>query len=324
MKAAFITFRWLFGLLLLLVFVGLLPDARLIYAHEALIGERKMVAPACWLSLHYYFRSPWLVDATVATCSILSLQLAVGYKRRMAAGLLLYLYYSLVLCNGLFSIPSEPFVAVMLAVVALAPPGEGANDSRQANWQLPPALVSATWYAGGILYFVSGAGKLLTSPAWRAGEALGCILTSTVTRPLAAEVLEALPRWVLRDATWGTLAIELGFLPLALWPRARLWLWLASTTMHGIILVTLDVTQVSLAMLLFHGLLALAFVRGPPAKGQSCPTGPSGRVRTGGRVLAQAITQCHLDRVRQSGCRARAEDHEAQASAAEHGVCDPG
>jgi hypothetical protein len=151
--------------------------------------------------------------------------------------------------------------------------------------------VSATWYAGGILYFVSGAGKLLTSPAWRAGEALGCILTSTVTRPLAAEVLEALPRWVLRDATWGTLAIELGFLPLALWPRARLWLWLASTTMHGIILVTLDVTQVSLAMLLFHGLLALAFVRGPPAKGNLVLQGPANA--TGSRP-ARDNRQIHL------------------------------
>lgn len=267
MRGSFITFRWLLGFLLLLVFVNLLPDARLIYAHEALIGERKMVAPDCWLSLHYYVRAPWLVDATVAACSILSFQLAVGYKRRMAACLLLYLYYSLVLCNGLFSIPSEPFIAVMLTVVALAPPGEGANDSRRANWHLPPALVSATWYAGGILYFVSGAGKLLTSPAWRSGEALSLILTSTVTRPFAAEMLETLPPWVPRGATCGTLAIELGFLPLALWPRARPWLWLASTTMHGIILISLDVTQVSFGMLLFHGLLAIAFVRGASGEG---------------------------------------------------------
>ncbi len=301
MRAAFIAFRWLFGLLLLFTFVGLLPDARLIYAHEALIGERKMVAPACWLSLHYYFRSPWLVEATVAISSILSLLLAIGYTRRITAGVLLYLYYSLVLCNGLFSIPSEPFIAIMLAVVALAPPGEVASHSRQANWQLPPALVNATWYAAGILYLVSGADKLLTSPTWRAGEALGCILTSSVTRPIAAEMLEALPRWVLRHATWGTLALEIGFLPMALWPRARPWLWASCAMMHVIILITLDVTQVSLAMLLFQGLLAIAFVRRPSAEGQSCPVERS-------PIAHQSVppNQCLSKQSRSKQSRARA------------------
>jgi hypothetical protein len=249
-------------LLLLFVFVGLLPDARLIYAHEELIGAREMLVPACWLSLHYYFRSPWLVDATIVACIVLSFQLAVGYKQQIAAGVLLYLYYSLVLCNGLFSIPSEPFVAIMLAVVAFAPPGERTNASRTQSRHVPRSLVSAAWLAGGVLYFVSGAGKVMTSPAWANGDALGYILTSTVTRPFVSGTLEALPSWVMRGATWGTLAIELGFLPLALWPRARAWLWLASTGMHFIILIALDVTQVSLTMLLFHGLLATSFLDG--------------------------------------------------------------
>jgi predicted DCC family thiol-disulfide oxidoreductase YuxK len=66
------------------------------------------------------------------------------------------------------------------------------------------------------------------------------------------EGLLALPEAALMTLTWGTLAVELLFAPLALWGRSRPWIWLALVLMHLGLLTVVDFADLSLGMLMLH------------------------------------------------------------------------
>ena len=74
-------------------------------------------------------------------------------------------------------------------------------------------------------YSYGGATKLV-SPSWLDGTALARVLANPLARPggLRLLLLE-LPDVVLRVATWGALAFELGFVLLALSRRLRPFAW---------------------------------------------------------------------------------------------------
>jgi hypothetical protein len=52
--------------------------------------------------------------------------------------------------------------------------------------------------------------------------------------------------------TWNALALEICFLPLALWRRARPLVWLAMVVMHVSILAVVSFTDLSAGMLMVH------------------------------------------------------------------------
>jgi hypothetical protein len=52
--------------------------------------------------------------------------------------------------------------------------------------------------------------------------------------------------------SYGALALELLFLPLALIPRLRPWLWLALLGMHLGLIALIDFADLSFGMVVFH------------------------------------------------------------------------
>ena len=62
----------------------------------------------------------------------------------------------------------------------------------------------------------------------------------------------ALPDLVLRFATWGSLAAELLFAPLALFRRLRPALWFALLAMHLSLMLVIDFADLSLGMVVLH------------------------------------------------------------------------
>jgi predicted DCC family thiol-disulfide oxidoreductase YuxK len=53
-------------------------------------------------------------------------------------------------------------------------------------------------------------------------------------------------------ATWGVLAAELLFAPLALWKKSRPWIWLTMIVLHLGIVLMVDFADLSVGMLMIH------------------------------------------------------------------------
>ena len=101
-------------------------------------------------------------------------------------------------------------------------------------------------------YSYSGYTKLV-SPSWVDGSAIARILDSPLARPsFVRDLALALPTPVLQLMTWGGLALELLFAPLALVRRVRPWLWLAMLGLHLNLMVLIDFADLSFGMVILH------------------------------------------------------------------------
>jgi len=66
------------------------------------------------------------------------------------------------------------------------------------------------------------------------------------------DLLLSLPEWVLHLKTWGALALEIAFAPLALIPRFRPWIWGLMLMMHFALMAVVDFADLSLGMVMLH------------------------------------------------------------------------
>jgi hypothetical protein len=101
-------------------------------------------------------------------------------------------------------------------------------------------------------YTYSGAMKM-TSPSWCDGSALERILSNPLARPGNLRLcLVALPPAALKSATWGSLGLEIAFAPLALFQRARPWIWSAMLCLHLGLLLLISFPDLTAGMVLLH------------------------------------------------------------------------
>jgi hypothetical protein len=110
------------------------------------------------------------------------------------------------------------------------------------------------WTVTALGYGFSALTKVL-SPSWANGAAIPLILGSPVGHPAVSHVVAALPAWMGVALTYGTIALEASYVPLAFVPRARPWLWLATMLLHAGLVVSVDIQDISLGMLAFHAAL---------------------------------------------------------------------
>jgi len=117
---------------------------------------------------------------------------------------------------------------------------------------MPDGIFAVAWILMALGYTYSGVTKLV-SPSWRDGTALAYVLDNPLARPsILRDVVLSLPPVLLRIATWGALAAELSFAPLALIPRVRSWIWTAMLLMHVSLMALLDFADLSLGMLMLQ------------------------------------------------------------------------
>ena len=120
------------------------------------------------------------------------------------------------------------------------------------GWQFSRPLQTAAWFLLAAGYSFSGYTKLV-SPSWLDGTALMRVLESPLARPgFLRDAVLALPVPLLRWMGYGALALELLFLPLALVPRLRPWLWSAMLGMHLGLIALIDFADLSFGMMVFH------------------------------------------------------------------------
>jgi predicted DCC family thiol-disulfide oxidoreductase YuxK len=160
--------------------------------------------------------------------------------------------------NPLISNPSMPYVGFMLLAhlfVPAAPYGSVLARGRldpDGRWLFPRGVFLAAWVVLALSYSYSGYTKLL-SPSWVAGDNIAYVLQNPLARPwLLRDFLLWIPPIFLTVLTWTVLCVELAFAPVALWSRARPWIWLAMLSIQFGFLFLLNFADLTIGMLLFH------------------------------------------------------------------------
>lgn len=252
-------FRVLFATYLLVHLACLVPHAGELFSSAGVLPEAALSPlSALYPNVLAWFDPPWFVVALLVVGLGASVLLALGRWDRSAALVLAYLWACLLGRNPLIANPSLPYVGWMLVAHACLPPapyGSRAAAGRvdpDGGWRMPPGIYLAAWVALAVGYGYSGVTKLV-SPSWLDGTAIARVLENPLARPgFLREALLGLPEVLLRLMTWGALALELAFAPLALFRRLRPLVWGALLAMHLGLIVLIDFADLSLGMVLVH------------------------------------------------------------------------
>lgn len=197
------------------------------------------IALGLYLAVHFANLVPWGAErfssagaALLAAAVAASVLLALGLRDRWAAVFLGCVWVFLFGRSPLIGTPSLFSIGFLLLVhvcLPAAPYGSLAARGRidPANgWRLPPRLFALTWILLAVGYSYSGLTKL--------------------------DLLDGLPDGLLQTATWAALLLELLFAPLALFRRARPWLWLALLGLQLAPILLLDFADLRLGMVMLH------------------------------------------------------------------------
>ncbi len=251
-------FRVIFGSYLLVHFLGLLPWATEVWSNEGVIPSGSDVPTLMPWNVLQWLDAPAFVFSFISLLGVASVFFLLGSFDRVAAIFLWYGLSCLFGRNPLTLNPSLPFVGWMLLLHAALPTSPfGAWSARRrldprGDWHFPGALFCVAWVLMAAGYTYSGYTKLI-SPSWMDGTALEYVLRNPLARTgLVRDLMLALPSWLLHLMTWGGLAAELLFAPLALIPRLRPWLWLSLLFMHLGLLILIDFADLSLGMVMLH------------------------------------------------------------------------
>jgi len=252
-------FRAIFGTYLFVHFVQLVPWGKEIFSCEGVLPDASS-SPLIFLFPNVFalWDSPPFVSTILIAGAGLSVLFAIGLWDRLAAVLLWYCWACLFGRDPLIANPSLPFVGWMLLAHACLPPAPyGSWDAHRCSdlvgsWKMPRSIFATAWIVMALAYSYSGYTKLV-SPSWVDGSAISRILDNPLARPgFLRETILSLPTWILHLVTWGALALELLFAPLALIPRLRRWLWTLMLVMHLSLLLLINFAELSLGMVMLH------------------------------------------------------------------------
>ncbi len=250
-------FRLILGAYLFVHFASLAPWAPELFSSRGVLPDPHL-SPLIGLfpNLLAVADGPLVTTALVAAAAGAAALLAIGAADRACAVFMFYVLACLYGRNPLIANPSLPYIGwLLLAHAALQPLPMGVGLWRPepvTGWRLSRPLQTAAWLLLAAGYSFSGYMKL-DSPSWLDGTAVVRVLDSPLARPgFLRETLLALPAPVLGGLSYGALALELFFLPLALVPRLRPWLWGALLGMHLSLMALIDFADLSFGMIVFH------------------------------------------------------------------------
>ena len=251
--------RALLGIYLFIHFVHLLPWSQELFSNQGLLPERDLSPlAAVFPGIYALSDAPWFVQSTLGLAAGAALLLAAGWRDKLAALLIWLILASLFVRNPLIANPSLPYVGFMLFAHLFVPPAPyGSATARgrtdpAGNWALPRSVFLAAWVVLALSYTYSGYTKLL-SPSWVAGDNISFVLQNPLARLwLLRDLFLWLPPLFLTLLTWTVLYVELLFAPIALWTRARPWVWLSMLVIQFGFLFLLNFADLTIGMLLFH------------------------------------------------------------------------
>ena len=241
-------------------YVTLLPWAAETYGASGVLADPSAnPLPSPWSS---WIGAPGVATLLIATLALVAVAYAVGLYTR-AAGVALWVgALALWLKNQLTYNPTLPFLGFWFLAQCFLPPNPPLSIDRWLargraieKWQIPADLAKVLWIVTGVAYTYSGYTKLCSS-SWRNGRAVSLLLESPLARSGGlVDAALALPTAISTVAAFAVLSLEVAYLPLALFPRARPYLWLATMAMHASIASTMNIAGISLGMIAFHAML---------------------------------------------------------------------
>ena len=246
-------YRALFGTYLFIHFTALIPWANEVF--ETILPRDASPLLKLFPNILAFadLATPLSVVAAIA-----SIFFAIGLCDRIAAIVLWYALACLFGRNPLIANPSLPFVGWLLLAHAFLPPapfGSWAARNRvdpRGGWHLPRGIFNAAWIVMALGYTYSGYTKRI-SPSWTDGTAFARVLANPLARPsFVRDLMLAAPPVLLTAATYGALALELLYAPLALSRRVRPWIWTAMLLMHLGLMVLIDFADLSFGMVVLH------------------------------------------------------------------------
>ena len=252
-------YRAIFGAYLFIHFAMLIPYATELFSSRGVLPDGN-ASPLFRLFPNVFLLSdlPAFVTGILVIAAACAVLFAIGFRDRLAAIVMWYVLASLFGRNPLIANPSLPFVGWLLLAHACVPPApfgswtaRGRVDPR-GGWTMPSPLFAAAWIVMSLGYSYSGYTKLV-SPSWVDGTAMARVLANPLARPsLVRDLGLASPDFLMQLATWGALALELLYAPLALFRRARPWIWTAMLVMHLGLMVLIDFADLSFGMVVLH------------------------------------------------------------------------
>ena len=250
----FARFRILFGIYLTIHFGQLIPWSAELFSSGGILADASLNP------LHGLFPNPlvWWNHPTTSFfftigLTLLSIAFTLGWQRRIVSLILWFGATALFHRNNLTANPSLAYIGLLLVLCSIIPSGEKWSTAKPVTkWEMPRMIPLCAWVLVATGYMFSGLTKL-ESLSWQDGSAIARLLENPLARawPLRETVL-ALPAGFLKLLTWGSLALELLFLPLCLHPLTRKWAWLAMTGMHLSILLLIDFADLTFGMLMIH------------------------------------------------------------------------
>lgn len=250
-------FRAIFGIYLCTHFAQLVPWGAEMFSNRGAIPEAS-ASPLLYLfpNILAVWDSPLIVGVLLLSGVGFSALFAVGFCDRGAALALWYIWACLLGRNPLISNPSLPYIGLLLlAHVCLlgAPYGSLERRGRPdpgSNWRMAQSIFVVVWILVAIGYTYSGYTKL-DSRSWIDGSAIARVLANPLAREnLLNRALVGLPETALRLITWGALALELSFAPLALFRRTRPYIWGSMMAMHIGLIPLIDFADLSIGMVM--------------------------------------------------------------------------
>jgi len=242
------------GVYLAVHFLHLLPYAGELFGHRGLLPDPGQNLIPLLIPNPLASSLAWMPSAVILLGALSGIGLAFGRLRPLFA-LSGWLVWAWVFGrNNLIINPGIPYVGLLLLVCAILPAGEAFVPGRTRNrdWRMPALVWWMMWLLLAVGYTFSGYCKL-ASPSWIDGSALLDVMQNPLARDgLPRDLFLSLPTAVQRLATWGALGLELAFLPLALIPRTRRFVWAAMLLMHLGIMTMIHFADLSLGMVLIH------------------------------------------------------------------------
>jgi Vitamin K-dependent gamma-carboxylase len=254
--------RLAFGLLVFVWALSLVPDLEAFFGAEGVAPLAPEFSVRSWGVLAFDSRA-WLAWVLLGVLLAASLALAVGYRPRLAAILVLVGVLSFEQRNGFVFNAGDSLIRVIAFYLVLAPGGAGTSLfalRRAARSEIPayPRWPLRLLQVQLSVIYLASVWEKLHGETWRDGSAVAYVLRISDLTQVAAPAWLTSSEALTTVLTYGTLGMELGLAVLVWNRRLRPWVLGAGAVMHIAFSITLAVGYFSAAMLILY----LAFV--PP------------------------------------------------------------
>lgn len=251
----FTLFRIIFGTYLAVHFATLIPFAQEVFGPLGMIPDPSQIPTyKIFPNVLNLFSSTLSLQLFLLTLTLLSLAFAAGLARQVISLLLWYGWACLFNRNIFIANPSLPYVGWLLLASSVIRSGEPLSvwPKRRHDWTMNSWIFTGAWMLLIVGYSFSGIHKAMAE-SWQNGYAIKYVLELPTTRDYwFKDFLLSLPDIFHQLNTWGTLALEIFFLPLCLFRKTRVYATLAMIGMHLGILSTVSIADLTFGMLMYH------------------------------------------------------------------------